>query len=418
MSALVEIQKRLDALLGPALLWTTRRPSHPAGPPAPRRLLFVKFWGLGNLTMLLPVAAAARRTWPDAEITFLTLEENVPFVRAHGAVDEAVGVPRRPTLQALSALARFAARRRGVFDLVIDAEPFLYLSAALVRRLRPAYSVGFRTPGRLRHLAHDVSVPLDPARHIALSFADLGRAVGAFGDRPLEDPKPCSPRFPEVAADLPAWLAATGLSPERPLVVLHPGSGDHVLGRRWPARRFAAVGRRIVRSRRVALAVTGTAPERALADFVAAEIGGGAVSLAGRLDVPRFVELLARAALVVTNDTAPAHLAAALGRPVVALFGPNHPALYGPLGPRVRALHAGLPCSPCITNRNAKTTWCRRTLCLEMLDVSFVAAAALAELTEPGAPAGVDRAADVPARAGVSEQREAAVAGAPEGRNP
>src|SRR5262249_49785806 len=153
-----------------------------------------------------------------------------------------------------------------------------------------------------------------------------------------------------------------------PLVVLHPGSGDHFPGRRWAPERFAELGARLAREGGARLVVTGVASERPL---VARVLRGApeALDACGRLDGPELPALLARAALRVANDPGPVPLADALGTRSVALYGPNTPHRYGPRLAGSRALFADLPCSPCLDDRTMKRSACRDYRCMQALDV-------------------------------------------------
>jgi ADP-heptose:LPS heptosyltransferase len=181
---------------------------------------------------------------------------------------------------------------------------------------------------------------------------------------------------PAAAARVDAWWRHRGPAP-RPLVVLHPGSGDNFHGRRWPTRRFGLVARRLCDEAGAVVAVTGSRGEAGLAREVAEAAAREVFELAGRLDLRELVALLARADLLVSNDSGPVHLASALGVPVVGLYGPNTPVLYGPLSAGSVAFHDAPPCSPCITNFNYKTSRCRNPVCIAAIEVEPVARAAL-----------------------------------------
>jgi ADP-heptose:LPS heptosyltransferase len=165
-----------------------------------------------------------------------------------------------------------------------------------------------------------------------------------------------------------------------PIVVIHPGSGDNFPARRWPAAHFADVAGTLHRESGARIIVTGTGPERRLARDFGALCTAPFTDLTGALELPEFVELLARADLLITNDTAPVHISSALRRPLIALYGPNTPDLYGPLNEEARAFYLRFPCSPCITNMNAKTSRCRMPECITQIDPDRVAAAALSML--------------------------------------
>jgi ADP-heptose:LPS heptosyltransferase len=94
---------------------------------------------------------------------------------------------------------------------------------------------------------------------------------------------------------------------------------------------------------------------------------------AGRLSVLGLAALIERCAFVVTNDTAPVHMASSLGVPVFAFYGPNTPRLYGPLSRDSFAFFRALPCSPCLTNMNYKTSHCRMPVCIRDIGVDEVA---------------------------------------------
>jgi ADP-heptose:LPS heptosyltransferase len=156
-----------------------------------------------------------------------------------------------------------------------------------------------------------------------------------------------------------------------PYVVLHPGSGDNFPGRRWSVAGFAAAGRCALESGRRVL-VTGGPAERELAARTAAAVEDGALALAGELSLEGFVSVLADADAVLSNDTGPVHLASQLGTPVLAFYGPNTPVLYGPLSAGSHAFYRHLPCSPCITVANYRTSRCRIHTCMAAIPVGEV----------------------------------------------
>ena len=108
--------------------------------------------------------------------------------------------------------------------------------------------------------------------------------------------------------------------------------------KRWPAERFATVGRRLQRELSAGVAVLGAAAERELCRQVADQIGGAAISLAGQTSLTDLAAILSVCRLAVTNDSGGMHLATAMHIPVVAIFGITNPDQTGPLGPRVCVL--------------------------------------------------------------------------------
>jgi ADP-heptose:LPS heptosyltransferase len=229
--------------------------------------------------------------------------------------------------------------------------------------------VGLDTPGQGRAPLLDRAVRHDPTRHVADTFAALARAAGLPEPAPGPAFAPCAEALARVDARLTGAFAHGG-----PLVVLHPGSGDHFPGRRWEPERFAELGARLAREAGARLVVTGLRSERAL---VVRVLRGApeALDACDRLDGAELLALLSRADLLVANDTGPVHLADALGTRSVALYGPNTPHRYGPRLAGSRALFADLPCSPCLDDRTMKRSSCRHYRCMEALDVPSVLAA-------------------------------------------
>jgi len=340
-----------------------RRPQAPLD--AIREIAVVKFWGIGNAALLLPVLGALRRRYPAARLTVVTLHGNEPVYAA--AADRILTVRARHPLHAIADLMRITGRlRRDRIDLALDMEQFVRTSQVLLFLARARQTIAFDTPGLRRADLATVRVPYDDHKHMAEGFLDLARAAGVPETR--YEPGGLTPRV------------ASPLAPDaRPLAVIHPGSGDNFPGRRWPSRRYGLLARRLVESgARVAL--TGTAEEQPLAREVQEAAGVPLEDLSGKLDLDQLTALLAAARVLVSNDTGPVHLAGAVGTPVVALYGPNTPRLYGPLAPGSRAFYHPLPCSPCITNFNYKTSGCLNPVCIRAITVEEVAAAVRARL--------------------------------------
>jgi ADP-heptose:LPS heptosyltransferase len=130
-------------------------------------------------------------------------------------------------------------------------------------------------------------------------------------------------------------------------VGIHASGGRAI--KQWDADRFAAVADRLAREHGAAIVLTGTAEDRELVEGVARRLPAAArtVDLAGAIELPLLAAILERLDLLVTGDTGPMHLAAAVGTPVVAIFGPSDPARYAPLEAASAIVRIDLPCSPC-----------------------------------------------------------------------
>lgn len=359
----LEICKALDAALGVPLARRADR-TRRALPAHPRDVLVVRLWGLGNLAMIAPTLERLR----DRRVRLVTLAQHAGFIAAHLPHVELRLLTSPPAPRLLVELVRLRAElRRDPPDVVVDLEQFLRLPLALVRAASGAPTVGLDVPAQGRGALLDVALPHDPLRHAADTFAALFAAAGL--------PSCAVPGRLRPTRDARERLARRLGRRRGALVVLHAGTGDHFPGRRWPVERFAALARALAGDGHQVVA-TGVAAERALVRQLVALAGGAVRDLCGRLDVPELVALLARADLLVTNDTGPLHLADAVGTPSLGLYGPNTPLRYGPRARGAIALHADLPCSPCLDDRTMKRSACRHHVCMQVLGVDAVLAAA------------------------------------------
>jgi ADP-heptose:LPS heptosyltransferase len=360
-------------------------------PPAAavRRVLLMRLERIGDLLMVLDAIRDARAAWPDAEIDLAVGSWNVPLARLIQGVN-GIEIADAPWLarddsaassRALIARARSWRARR--YDVVVNFEPdirsnFLAWLTGAPRR------VGYWTGGGGRFLTD--AQPYAPTTHVSVNARQLiARAAG----RSPEAPDRTTPHLvppPDAARAADRLLRGH----HGPFVGVHASGGRE--SKQWHLNRFAGVARRLAESKNATIVLTGSAADRPLVDAVRQGLTGlPTIDASGTLDLPSLAALLSRLDLFITGDTGPMHLAAAVGAPVVALFGPSNPLRYGPLGAHQRVLRIDLPCSPCGQVRRPPER-CRGHVpdCLDGISVDTVVAAAvdlLDETTTSRAPA-------------------------------
>jgi ADP-heptose:LPS heptosyltransferase len=358
------------------LAWFGRRRGAPAGA-AVRRLLLLRLERIGDLVMVLDAIHDAREAWPDAEIDLAVASWNEPLARLIPGITrlEIVDVPwlaRDSRGQSWRALRARARTWRGRYDLVVNFEPDIRSNwlAWLTRAPRRA---GFWTGGGGAFLTDALAYA--PATHVADNARRLVRHVSGRAETQAATPGPSRTRLAPPADAVARAQAVLGTS-RRPLIGLHASGGREV--KQWHLDRFAEVGRTLADARQATLVLTGAGSDRAIVDAVRHALGDRRViDVTGTLDLPTLAALLSQLDLLITGDTGPMHLAALMGTPLVALFGPSDPRRYGPLGERQRVLRIDLPCSPCGRVR-LPPAWCRGHVpaCLDGIQVDAVVAAA------------------------------------------
>lgn len=362
-----KIIRAIDAYLGIPLMYMARflkklLPSalRPDIVEDPRRILLVKFWGVGNLFMMMPSVHLLRKAYPDAEIDLFTLESNreaAECLRAFGAVYA------QNTKGYLSffhtAISAVAALRRRDYDIVIDFEQFARFSALCTALIGKRISIGFSTASQHRHILFSHTVHYDNTLHTTLSYCSLARAAGADGTCTLFGEQ----LRKQALAGRNGGASPQGFAagPEETIVVFHVGTSENFSERRWPAGCYAVLADLLIERHGALVLLTGLDNESYLASEVVDRTRrrDRVTNLCGRLGFEEYFRLIAMSDLVVSADTAAVHIASALGVPVAGLYGPNTPALYGPWGSDGIAFYGELRCSPCITNFNAKTHICR-----------------------------------------------------------
>jgi heptosyltransferase-2 len=183
---------------------------------------------------------------------------------------------------------------------------------------------------------------LDPVRLPRL--IDRFQSLGFAADAPQPVDVPPAPRLEAPASTRDATCARLGLDPHAAPLILCPGA-EFGPAKQWPAGHFAAVARSALAGGR-AVWLLGS-PKDARITAAIARVAPGARDLGGQTSLLDAVDLLSCAGQVVSNDSGLMHVAGALGRPVIAVYGSTSPAFTPPLGPAPQVLRLGLPCSPC-----------------------------------------------------------------------
>ncbi len=362
-----------DLALGP-VAWLRRQPRQPT---PVRRVLLMRLERIGDLLMVLDAIHDARQFWPDAEIALavgswnLTVAKLIPEI-SRIEVADAPWLSRADAEVPTGALIRQALKWRDChYDVVVNFEPDIR-SNLLVWLTGAPRRFGYSTGGGGGFLTD--ATAYEPLQHVSVNArALIARAAG----RPLTPQD--GPRSARLVAPPEADAAAARMldGHRKPFIGVHASGGRE--SKQWHLDRFGAVARRLAESKGATIVLTGSAADRPLVDAVRRELEGlPIIDVCGSLDLPALAALLARLDLFITGDTGPMHLAAAVGAPIVALFGPSNPKRYGPIAAHQRVVRIDLPCSPCGRVRLPPER-CRGHVpdCLDGISVETVVSAAL-----------------------------------------
>lgn len=323
---------------------------------------------IGDVINTLPALGALRQRFPGAYLGWLVEDKAKSVLERHPFLDDLFVFERTRLLReartpggicrGVRDVARLARRlRKARFDLLLDfhgnlKSGLLGCLAGVVTRV--GYDCRNSREGNF----------LFNKRHVRLADSRIHRVekhlalLGAVGIRARRFPYVLS--VPEEArASAQAFLKRVRSG--RPYAVLHPGTSAFGAHKRWPPAFFGRLAERLVRDAGLEVLVTSGPGEHELAREVASHCGV-VVWLPETRSLLQLAAFLEGARVFVSADTGPMHLAAALQVPVVALFGPKDPIVYGPFGTKSRVVQASVPCAPCGGRRCAHGE-CMRSIC-------------------------------------------------------
>lgn len=334
----------------------------------PERILCTKLKHIGDVLLMTPAIHALHAAWPTSRIAALVPRGTEGVLAGNPDLDEVLVHDRtegcRGSWRTIRALRAYAP------DLVLemgqgDREAVLgWLSGASAR-------VGYapKGSGGWRRMLLTRMVPWNGQTHVIEANLELVRSCGI----PAKADRPVLVVEPQARARVAAQLAAAGLRPDQPLVVVHPVS--RWLFKAWPETGCAEVIQHLVRRTGVAVALTSgpEARETEAAKRILARAAVPTIDLVGRTSLIDLAAVLERAQLFLGVDSAPMHMAAALGIPVLALFGPSGELHWGPWGDGHVVLASPYLCRPCGRDGCLGT---KRSDCLEAIPAQAVIQAA------------------------------------------
>ncbi len=347
----------------------------------PSAILVIKPCCLGDVLMSTPVITALRRAFPSARLDFAVGQWSRPMVENNPHLDGLldcgpVGSGHFSWKDYWALVKRI---RGGGYNacFVLDRSPVLSLLPFLAG---VPHRIGLDSQGRGFSLTVGVPVTL---KHEVRLYLNAVRAVGLEVTNPRLEFYPSEDDHHHVEG-----LLADLIDESRDtLVVIHPGGGHNpgmtLSAKRWPSPRFAALADRFIEESGAQVILIGGAAESDIAQAVRGAMRHPVLDLTGQLTWRQTGALLARCDLFVGHDTGAMHLAVAAGAPVVAIFGPSTPEMYGPYSPQSATLWHRVGCNPCFV-RGRWNEACRHFKCIEAVTVEEVWQAAQSLVEKSG----------------------------------
>jgi len=306
----------------------------------PRILVVAPNW-IGDTLLAQPLLARLHHKLPGVAVDVLAPAWTAPVLRRMGEVSEVIETAFRHGELKLAQrwrIGRSLRQRRYLEAIVL---PNSFKSALIPFFADIPLRVGFAGESRfgllnVLHRLNQRELPL-----MAERYAQLAEIPGVPVARPL-----APARLSVDLANLLITVSRIGLNRRGKVVVFCPGA-EYGPAKRWPAAHFAELARRLA-ERGATVWMIGSEGDSATGEHIARESGGAAINLCGKTDLASAIDLMSAADLVVSNDSGLMHVAAALARPLIALYGSSSAAHTPPLGDSARIVRIeGLSCSPC-----------------------------------------------------------------------
>lgn len=321
-----------------------------------QRILIVKMWALGDILLATPLLRALKRQYPDCSISWLVEKEYADILQGNPLVDHVIpfdsGVWRRHFRQGrFITYLRISTRLRKSlidqnFDILINLTAEKWWSVWFNVAPRRIGLFPRQNPGLIGRL-YSKAIPRtrDPWLHNTQHYQLPAEALGILGPYDEQMVVGVSDMERNQAAEL--LLSDPGYRPDKPLIILHPGTSQ--ASKCWPIENFASVASQL--SNHYNIAITGSPNELAMAESLSSALPEGLpkpIIACGRLTIGGTSALVERAVTVVTGDTSLLHISSALDIPLVGIYGSTRPRDNAPLfGKSILLFDDTVECAPC-----------------------------------------------------------------------
>ena len=324
-------------------------------------ILIIQLWGIGETILTLPAIKALKQHHPKSKITVLATERNKEVFTGLEFIDHLEILPLN-----ILKIELYSTLNIGKYDLVIDMEEYLNISAILAFKLGK-YAVGYNHGTRAK--CYNKTITYNDMQHCSETFADLVRAIDTKVTIKELLPLHISKSDRETVNSLIKKEKITSKA-----IAIAPGLAETSKERMWPQERYAKLADQLAKKENQIIFV-GVESEIPLIKSIQSQMKSKSINLAGKTSVKQLAFLFTKCKAMIGNDSGPMHLAACMGTKTIGLFGPNLPIRFRPLGKDCVGLYkATCPCSPTINVHKGEFKPCNNNnnLCMQSINVEDV----------------------------------------------
>lgn len=319
----------------------------------PRKIIILKFWGIGTIIQSSSLLKAIRKNWPGAEIIFITLNNNKELYNNSKLFNKIIYLNVKNVFTVVTGTIRVIKfLRNNNSDLIIDLEPLSNYTAIIAYLSKSKKKIGFKMAIGIRHKLYDEAVDYEDGEHINDKFLNFAKYLKIGYDNNLVEPV-VSP------IDKKNIINLLNRKKIKDFVIFNINSSDLIIERRYPRERFAKLADYVIDKYKRDIIFTGVSNQSEYVKSCIEMIKNKdkTHNFCGK-SLPELIYLISLCKLIVTNDSGPLHIAVSTSTPSVSFFGPETPRLYGPRGKIHKVLYKPPKCSPCIDVYKGKKVYC------------------------------------------------------------
>jgi heptosyltransferase-1 len=331
------------------------------------RILIIKPSSLGDIVHSLPFLKSLRDTFPEISIEWVISKSLSEILEGNPLVDRLIMFdkdswkqPRRLT-KTVREMKNFIKEIRSErYDMIVDLQGLLR-SGLMTFLAQSPLKLGFKDAREGSRLFYHRAVSTNGVLHAVDRYLEMGKSIGVKTDDikfPIHIDTAEEERINGLIGDLSEYI-----------VIVPSARWDT---KKWPAKNFGM----LISKLSTPCVITGSKSEQKTIEQVMHFSTGKGINLCGKTSLKQLISLIAGAKMVISNDSGPMHIGAALGVPVLALFGPTDPLKTGPYGwtenkseqkqKKLKVLRASVPCAPCFRKK------CKDLICMEEIGVEHV----------------------------------------------
>lgn len=335
-------------------------PSAELSAPEPKRILVIRLDRIGDVVLSTPVLSVLRQRYPNSFIAMMVRTPCRELVEDHSALDKVILYDKDGEHRGIASTIRFARKLSTFhFDTALILHPsnrshWIPALAGIPVRIGYNRKSGMLLTHRLPHRKQEGS------QHEASYSLEM---LKVFGIKP-PSPTPSLPIQEKAVRRIRDLLSDGRVSEGTRLIAIHPSAS--CISKRWMPKRFAEVADRLIQEHKAAIVLLAGKGHEAHARETARAMCEPVLDLSGQLGLAETIALLSESQLLISNDSGPVHMAAAVGTPVVDIFGRNQrglsPLRWGPLGEGHKILHKEVGCVTCLAHNCDINFFCLTSL--------------------------------------------------------